>query len=458
MKFRTWLEKLINDKRNAMIDLQKRSDASTDINEVRSIGEQLKALRDEINDAEKQLADLEEEDGDGAGDEGGEGSDGERSKGPVGELRNAGITKGMMMRNGTPAEENADPLASNEYRSAFKDYVQRGIAIPQELHERTAASSTTSDLGAAIPVTVMNEFIKKVSKVRGNIYSKVRKMNVRGGVKFPVSDLSGTFKWITETTVSEEQKAGTINSYVEFSYNIGEIRLATSLLASVVTVDAFEAELVTLMMEAFLEAMDKGIIAGTGTGQMLGITKDTRVTNVVEMTETDLQDWKAWRKNLFAKIPLKKRGLGEFLFPVSTVEGYLMTMEDQNKRPLWKDPDNAMSENGNFAGRFFGRSVDYVEPDVIADFDTAEDGDVVGIYWVPNDYALNSNMEFGMKRYFDEDRNMWVNKGLTIVDGKILDPSACYLIKKKVVEETAADDSDDSGSGSGAGTGGTPSI
>ena len=36
-----------------------------------------------------------------------------------------------------------------------------------------------------------------------------------------------------------------------------------------------------------------------------------------------------------------------------------------------------------------------------------------------------------MKRYFDEEKNEWVNKGLTIVDGKILDPSGVYIIKKK---------------------------
>ena len=36
-----------------------------------------------------------------------------------------------------------------------------------------------------------------------------------------------------------------------------------------------------------------------------------------------------------------------------------------------------------------------------------------------------------MKRYFDEEKNEWVNKGLTIVDGKMLDVAGCYIIKKK---------------------------
>ena len=66
-----------------------------------------------------------------------------------------------------------------------------------------------------IPTTIMNEFIKKVSKVYGQLYSKVRKLNIQGGVKFPISDLKANFKWITEKTVSDRQKAGDIKEYVE---------------------------------------------------------------------------------------------------------------------------------------------------------------------------------------------------------------------------------------------------
>lgn len=274
----------------------------------------------------------------------------------------------------------------------------------------------------------MTEFIKEVSKVYGNIYAKVRKLNVKGGVKFPISKLKANFKWITETTVSEKQKAGDIKDFVVFEYNIGEIRVAETLLAQVVSLDVFESDITRIMVEAYVEAMDKMIIAGTGSGQPLGITKDERVTNVVEMTTADFGDWTAWRKKLFAQVPLSKRGRGEFLFPASTVEAYLLTMADGNNRPLFREATDLTM--GNTAGSFFGRNVDLVEPDVIADFETASAGDVVGIFWVPGDYAINTNLQFGMKRWFDDDTNEWINKGLTIVDGKILDTAGCYLIKK----------------------------
>ena len=185
------------------------------------------------------------------------------------------------------------------------------------------------------------------------------------------------------------------------------------------------------MVEAYVETMDKVIISGTGAGQPLGITKDPRVTNVIEFTAAQFADWTAWRKNLFAKIPLSKRGQGEFIFTAATVESNLLTMTDANNRPIFKEATQLTLGESATAGSFYGRSVTLVEPDVIADFDTAESGDIVGIYWVPTDYVINTNLAFGMKRYFDDDTNEWINKGLTIVDGKILDASGCYLIKKK---------------------------
>jgi HK97 family phage major capsid protein len=275
----------------------------------------------------------------------------------------------------------------------------------------------------------MDEFIKKVSKVYGQVYAKVRKLNIKGGVKFPISDLNAEFRWITETTVSPNQKAGDIKEYIEFSANIGEIRVAVSLLAEVMTLDIFESEVATIMAEAYVKTMDNAILSGTGVGQPLGIINDPRVTNEITLTTAEITDWKQWRKKLFAVIPLSKRGQGEFLFTSATVESCLLTMCDANNRPLFKEAPPEL-QMGNTAGRFYGRETTLVEPDVIKDFDTASSGDVIGIYWVPNDYAINTNLAFGIKQYFDEDTNKYINKGLTIVDGKILDPSGCYIIKK----------------------------
>ena len=416
-----WLKKLISTKQARAEELRKLIKEATTADEVRRLGEELNAVEQEVRDAQKQLQDY--------------------------EARNVqtdtgfdpAAATGLSRVDGTQMnlqrKDEKDRYATIEYRMAFKKYVQTGTPIPAELRAGGDSGTTiAADIGMIIPTTIMNEFIKDVSKVYGQIYSKVRKLNVKGGVEFPISKLSANFKWITETTPSGKQKAGDIKEKVSFSYHIGEIRVAETLLAQVVSLDLFESEITRIMVEAYVKAMDTAIISGTGSGQPLGITKDPRVTgntgNIIEFEADEIGDWTAWRKKLFAKVPLSKRGSGEFLFPASTVESNLLTMKDANGRPLFREATEGRV--GNTAGTFFGREVTLVEPDIVKDYDTAATGDIIGVFWVPTDYAINTNLQFGMKRYFDEDNNEWINKGLTIVDGKILDVSGCYLLKKKV--------------------------
>lgn len=412
--------------------LTERAKTTSDVAELRQIQENLEDLNADIAETQEQLDELKEEPTPA--------SEPTPAPAPVpadGDTRgvNPLATYGLA---GGHKRENDEQFSSMEYRKAFMEYVQRGTPIPPDVIQRAGGdkgTTLTTELGMIIPTTIMNEFIKDVSKVYGQIYSKVRKLNIKGGVKFPISKLKANFTWINETTVSDKQKAGEIKEYIEFSYNIGEIRVAESLLAQVVTLALFESEIVRIMVEAYVEMMDKVIISGTGVGQPLGILRDPRVLNneghIIEMTAAQFADWTAWRKNLFAKIPLSKRGKGEFLFTAGTVEANLLTMTDGNNRPIFKEATSLSVGESATNGSFYGRSVTFVEPDVIADFDTAASGDVVGIYWVPTDYAINTQLQFGMKRWFDEDTNEWINKGLTIVDGKMVDVSGCYLIKKK---------------------------
>ena len=413
-----FLQNLIKNKEARANELRKLIQDATTADEVRSYGNELTTVENELREAKVQLQQFEARN---------------VTKEPSANGFNPSATVATVQMNQRKSTE--DKFGTMEYRMAFKKYVQTGEAIPHELRAGGDNGTTvTTDIGMIIPTTVMNEFIKDVSKVYGQIYSKVRKLNVKGGVEFPISKLSANFKWITETTVSNKQKAGDIKDKVSFSYHIGEIRVAESLLAQVVSLDVFESEIVRIMVEAYVKAMDTAITSGTGSGQPLGITKDPRVTgntgNIIEFEADEIGDWTAWRKKLFAKVPLSKRGSGEFLFPASTVESNLLTMKDANGRPLFREATDGTI--GNLAGTFFGRDVTLVEPDIIKDYDTASTGDIIGIFWTPNDYAINTQLQFGMKRYFDEDTNEWINKALTIVDGKILDVSGCYLLKKKV--------------------------
>lgn len=416
--------------------LVERCNVSTDAVEVRSLTEEVEDVNAEIEETQEEINAIEAEEERQAQ------AQGQLEKRSVGVPADAqlvnGNVNGSFVQQGTIAQkrENTDPYASMEYRQAFMAYAQRGTEIPANLVKRDGIPANTTTLGATIPTTVLNEFINEIHKVYGNLYTKVRKLNIPGAVKVPIAELQAQFKWVTEDTVSPRQDGGKINEYVEFSYNTAEIRVSQSLLSSIVSLDLFEREIVRIMMIAYLQAMDTGIVKGTGRGQMLGILNDPRVIatgNVIEMTAADINNWTSWRKKFFAKLPLGYRD-GEFIFPLATVDSYLETMADANNNPVFRQATGLEVNDGDSAnpnGRFFGRDISLVEPDIIPDFDSAAAGDVIGIYWQPNEYAINTNMQFGMRRWFDEDRNEWVNKMLTIVDGKVLNPMGFWLIKKK---------------------------
>lgn len=411
-------------------ELTERCNASESAKEVRELTDEVRDVNAEIEETQEELEAIEAEE--------------KRMAESVATIETReGVPANAKLVNGelkgsykqNESRDNADPFGTMEYRKAFMAYAQSGTPIPANLVQRDGTPANTSTLGATIPTTVLNEFINEIRKVYGNLYSKVRKLNIQGAVKVPIAQLQATFKWVSEGTVAPREDGGTINDYVEFSYNMAEVRVSQTLLSSIVTLDIFEREIVRVMLVAYLQAMDIGIVKGTGNGQMLGILNDPRVAatgNEITMTASEFGNWTAWRKKFFAKLPLGYRN-GEFIFPLGTVDSYLETMADANNNPIFRQATGLEVNDGDAAnpnGRFFGRDISLVEPDVITDFDSASSGDVVGIFWQPEEYAINTNMAFGMRRWFDEDRNEWVNKMLTVVDGKVLNPKGIWIIKK----------------------------
>lgn len=418
-----FLQKKLNRLTEKRTSLQSRAMASTDAAEVRSINDQISDINEEIAEIREELDMIEAE---------------ERQESQEPDEGRAAVPEGAQLVNpvnsfrqnsGSVQVREENPLASMEYRNAFRAYVMNGTPIPAEFRAGDAIS--TVDTGTAIPVTIMNQVINTVRKKYGNLYSKVRKLSMRGGVEIPIGALQATFKWINESTVSPRQKLDKLGK-VQFSYHTAEIRVAQSFLSYVVTMEAFEAEIARVIAVAYMQAMDSGIVSGTGDGQMLGILNDPRVTNAVSMSAVQISDWTQWRKRFFSQLPLGYRA-GEFIFASSTVESYLETMADSNKNPIFKQAAGLEMESGEGRfpdGRFFGRNVSLVEPDIIADFDTASSNDVIGIYWQPEDYAINENFGFTMRRYYDEETNEWVDKAIVVVDGKVINPTGFYKILK----------------------------
>lgn len=315
-----------------------------------------------------------------------------------------------------------DIFASDEYNTAFMNYVCRREAIPAKF-QNAAATTTTGDVGAVIPTTTVKEIIREL-KERGIIFQQLRHMNIQGGVEIPVLDLKPVANWVGEGA-SDDQKLQASNK-ISFSYFGLECKIAQSILVNVVTFDAFQKLFVELATEAIIEAVEKGVFNGTGSGQMLGVCKDPRVTNVVTLTAAEFAKWDAWKKKVFAKIK-KRYQKGKFYMAQGTYEGHIDGMVDTNGQPIAR---TNYGMTGGPSYRFGGKDVETVEDDVLPLYDSATADDVVAVFMNMKDYVFNSNMTMTVVHWTDHDTNKKKTKVMLVCDGKVADANGVILIKK----------------------------
>lgn len=421
-------------------DIDTRANGATEAEVVRSLTKELISVKEDISLREKEIADIEAKiaEIEAKKDEG-------RSNG-FNPLASYGLKTA-----GKPDERSDDELSTMEYRQAFKNYVQTGeLSEPLQLrnnktmeivHYRADTPNVLKDVGVLLPNTLVQQIMKDVEEVHGQLYSKVKKTDIPGGVEYPIGSFGATFHRKGETAgATGRQNAGKVTGSIKFTYHIGEIRLSQTLLSKTISVPVFEAELAKVIVEAYVEAMDNEILNGSGSGEMEGILTELakessriKSTNVIEFTAEEMKDWKSWHTKLFAKIPLAMRKMAaEFVMTANTFESNIMTLHDDDNRPVGKETFNPV--NGAETASFKGKLVTFVEDGFgIENFNDAENGKVFALYWVPEKaYCVNTNMQFAVRKYYDEEKDEFVTKALVINDGKILDPKYLYILKKKV--------------------------
>ena len=193
--------------------LDARCKASTDVNEVRELTEQLDDINADIADVQAEIAECEEEERAAAQADTAE----KRSAPPAGAsvVNPVSVTGTVVSSTQTPDARSVDPYSTMEYRKAFMEYAQRGTPIPADLVKRDGIPANTDNLGATIPTTILNEFINEIRVRYGNLYNKVRKLNIKGNLRVPIAQLQAHFKWVTESTVAPRESAGNIENYVK---------------------------------------------------------------------------------------------------------------------------------------------------------------------------------------------------------------------------------------------------
>ena len=422
-------KKRLEEKRQKLV---KKSQESQDVNEVRAINEQLQEINEDLEDIEEELEEIEEERNPEDEEEGEE---------------REGIPEGAQLRGGIPAngyiaasfrqnvngqERTNDPYDTEEYRTAFMEFVCRGTPIPERLageaprEFREAQVTLTSDASAVIPTTIMNEIIREMDS-HGNIWAKVRKLNIQGGIKIPILTLKPEAKWIEEDTPSDDQKIQA-NDSVSFSYYGLECKIAQSILTNVTTLKMFQDLFVSLATEATITALEVAVFKGSGSGQPMGITTDTRVkaANKITLAPSEITKWDVWKKKVFAKMKKAYRK-GEFWMNQATFDGYIDGMVDANGQPIGRVNYGI---NGAETYRFGGKTVETVDDDILKDYDTASKDEVIAVFCDMKNYVVNTNMQMVTIRWTDHDDNKIKDKVLMIVDGKLADANGVLLIKK----------------------------
>lgn len=407
-------KKALNEKRKSLKAkaLEKREEISMEeldeiLEEIKQIDEKLRKIEEKINSLREE--DEEESDKDMKEDEKKETKKEER------------VMKRVIRYSDNMSQEEV--RSTIEYRSQFKDFVQRGVK-GNLLQFRADSNTSTSTAATVIPTTVLEEIIKE-SKISGNVLSKVRKMNVKGGVKIPILAAIPTASWISEDTPSDRKNLST--SAVTFSYYGLEVKIAQSLLSEYVSIDAFEREFAILAVEAMTNAKEIAIFNGTGSGQPTGIFN----TSGVNVASISASDFGKYNKIVEAsgKLPVGYRKGAEWYMASPTWDA-VVGMVDSNGQPVAR-----VNYGLNGAERtFLGYPVNFVESDRIKDLTTATAGsDHFAVLGNMNYYAINSNGELGVYKYRDEDKNQDVTKALEFLDGKVLEAKA-FLVFKKATE------------------------
>ena len=335
-------------------------------------------------------------------------------------------------RSRVELNEPDDPFATDAYNLAFMRRMQSGTPIPDEYQLRNmpqfrsdAFTTVATDAGDVVPTNLVNRIVQEEHEY-GTILPLVNKTTYPGGVAIPLADINPTASWITETATSDDQKIG-VDDLLTFGYYGLECKLAQSYLSQAITLSAFQSQFVTAASRAMIEAKEKAILNGTGTGQMLGIFADTRVpaAKKITMTEDQVSTWEGW--SAFKKAIKLSYRRGRLVMNKATWDAYVDGMVDSSGQPVARVNYGV---NGEERLRFRGVDVILVDDWLLPDFETAEATKPFALFQDFSNYTINSPLPLMTERWRDPDENKTKLKMLEYLDGKLVDPFGTVIVSK----------------------------
>lgn len=465
MEMKDYLNKVIAEKRAKIDSLQKRGQESEDVNEVKSIIAEVEELRNEINDAEAQLAKLDEKvveeipeaPADEKEEEKEEAETTEEDKEEVDTEENTEETAAEEVKE----EEKEEEPTAEEVRSSadwekvdasnltsLAAYEQRGGNKMENLEKRTAFMSaiqsgdlsklekradgytTTGNVEYVIPENLINDIITEINE-RGYILNLCNKTNYSVGQTIPVGLISISASWTGTTDGtnnsgeglgSSVQKGGVESTITFLNY---KLRCCVGLTheAGIQSLPIFEKKFVQQVADAMVEALETAVVSGTGVNQPKGVLLETpKAGKALEVSELTYAD----ALKFVGAVPKKYRK-GATIFMSQNTFYDFMAIVDKNGQPIARV--NA-GVDGDMKQYLFGMPVLFAD-EYLADFATAEDKPFAFIYNF-KEYTLNTNYNLGISQ-----RDVWENenreiKAVLSCDGKAVTINSLVTLKKGI--------------------------
>ena len=272
--------------------------------------------------------------------------------------------------------------------SLMWEYVCRGEALPKEYRQSEVSKST--DVGAVIPTTVLNQIVEKLEST-GMILALVTRTAYKGGVSIPVSTVKPTATWVNEGAGSDKQKKNIAkDGMITFAYHKLRCAVAVSLEVDTMAISAFETLLINNIVEAMTKALEQAIIDGNGTGKPKGILAETPADGqTIESAAPSYADL----IKAEGALPMAYENGAVWCMSKKTFMEYV-GMTDKNGQPIAKVN---YGTSGKPERTLLGRTV--VLCDYVASYSAALAKDTIFAFLFNfKDYVLNTNYSMGVRQ------------------------------------------------------------
>lgn len=392
-----FLKKTIARLQAEIADLNKRADASKSVEEINAFGEQKRNLKAELEEAQAQLEKIEKE---------------ERAKKDEvpanAKLVNGNVVGAFGMRAASVDHDSV------EFRTAFMNYVLKNQPIPAEM--RDDANTKTTDVATVIPTVIVNRIVEKITSC-GMILPEITRTAFAAGVVVPTSSTKPVASWVNEGASSYTQKKTT--GSVTFSHFKLRCEISMSMEVGTMALDVFEATFVRNVADAMIVALEKAVLAGTGSGQPTGILNGTLTSYEVTSEKTSgvtYGDLIAME----AKLPVEYEATAKWFMTKAQYLAFV-GMVDTAGQPIAR-VDHGI--DGKPARMLLGREV------IIHPYATEMGSYLAGLYNF-KDYVLNTIYDMGIQKKQDWDTEDLLTKAVMGVDGKPVDLDSLVVLKQK---------------------------